>query len=536
MSVRAAIITFPARSGTGTQTVTGVQDAEGSFIGKLFFFQSAYAAINTLTAGNVAYPWYADFRGIDTGTVRSAATTADAYSPFNFKAVSSAVSLGDHSIVDQWTDNFGTVHIERTAKISAIRSGEFDILYDTNGRTGDDILVLVLGGDVDVTFTTVTNGTKTIASKPQGLLAMPVPTPASSGATSGGTGGQNIPWGFATRDGDYGASNLYVVNQESNYIVQRTTAWTTAIDGSGTLNASLPTVSAWNDLSIVIANNAGAIGSQPIVFSGDLLRCVGTMVTQPATAISQTIDLGINAKAVFFFSVGAVAATTVGSPVGQMVMGWATGTSVPVQVGWWSGEKTPGNVSPAFGARYLSDSSVLRFGTPNGASTTFTNVAAVTAISPTAGTVDVDWSLVDGTQRQYLVFALGEDIPSPPTPSFHTTTFVRRRLRRSPIVWSEKQGLQTNVRVNLIAVDMQPGVGTQVDLPDPQVMIRASKDGGRTWTSERLLAAGRIGEYTKRLNAWRWGQGRQWVVEVTTSDPVIFNLVNLYIDAEPGTS
>jgi hypothetical protein len=67
-------------------------------------------------------------------------------------------------------------------------------------------------------------------------------------------------------------------------------------------------------------------------------------------------------------------------------------------------------------------------------------------------------------------------------------------------------------------------------------MIRASKDGGFTWSNERRVSAGRIGEYFDRINTWRWGQGREWVFEVSCTDPVLWNLIGAYFDAEGGES
>jgi hypothetical protein len=122
-----------------------------------------------------------------------------------------------------------------------------------------------------------------------------------------------------------------------------------------------------------------------------------------------------------------------------------------------------------------------------------------------------------------------------PSPVYHLRDVVRRRLRRAPIVWKEDKGIQTRVRVNLFAVDVQPGVGT-AGSPDPVVMVRASRDGGRTWGTERQLAAGRVGRYVQRLNAWQWGSGRQWVFEIACTDPVLWNVVGAYLDAEGGIS
>ncbi len=539
--MKACVIAVACRQNAGTQTITGVVDRDGNpFIGKLVLFQfgGANTALNAVQAGAVGYNNSSSCVGVDTGTVRSGITVGDTYSPFGFKACAGGLSLGDHSVLDGFVTNFGQFTFFKNAKVSAFRSGEVDILYDLNTSPNTDALLLTVfgGDDIDFTFTNSINGTYTTPTKPQGLLNLPVPAPASSGSTAVFTGGANMAWGFATRDGAYGTSDLYVVNQGDNFTVQRTDGFGSTIDGTTGVAGSFPQVSAWADNSYTISGNSGTV-AMPMVVSGATIACAGGAITQPLTPGTTVIDLGLDAKWIAFFSTGYPSDTAVQQPVGEFVMGWAS--TITKQVGFWTGEKTNGNTGTAFGARYLSDSTVLRFGSPNAISTTFNSIASLTDLDAEAGTATVDWTTVDGTARQVLWFAIGEAIappPPPPTPSFHVTTFVRRRLRRSPILWSENQGLQTQVRVNLIAVDMQPGVSTQVDTPDAQVMIRASKDGGRTWTSERFVSVGAIGAYTQRLNTWRWGQGRQWVVEVSTSDPVVFNLVNLYIDAEPGTS
>ena len=525
-------------SGTGVQTITGVVDRDGTpFVGKQFIIQSAYAALNTVTsAPGGAYPYYASARGVDDGTIRSFYATGDAYSPFNFKAVASGESHGDYSMTDVWADNFSGVQIYRTAYISAIRSGEFDVTFVTNARNGDDVLACVLGGDgLDLTFTNTISGTYTTPSKPQGLLALFVPPPTSGGGATGGAGGQDIAWGFATRDGAYGACDLNVVLQGENWSAQRTDGFACTIDPfSGALSA-LSTVSAWTDTSFTIGVGAGG-PPVPLVFSGEDIVTAGGVLTQPASPQLQTIDTGIDPHLLFFWGIGQESATTVYNGAGQIASGWATSTT---QVGYWGGEKVVGNPGPpSYGVRYLADDSVVRFGDPNGSSTTFDAVASVASIDSDTGIVTLDWSSADSTPREVIWFALGVALAPPvppPTPVFRTREVVRRRLRRSPITWSEKDGLQTRVRVNLFAIDMQPGVGT-AGSPNPQVMVRASKDGGFTWGNERFVSAGRVGEYLERLNTWQWGQGRDWVFEIACSDPVTWFLVNAYLDAEGGTN
>ena len=525
--MKACVLTFAARSGTGTQTVTGVVDHTGAaFVGKVFLFQSAYAAINTLTTGAIPLNACADYRGVDTGSVRAArAATENTSTSFGGKLADSADSLGNHSILDGWTDNFGQFQFERTAKIAAIRAGEFDVLYDTNGRTGDTILVLVLGGDdLDVAFTNTINGTYSTPSKPQGILGLPLPRPAASGATSWGTGGHNIPWGFATRDGVYGTANLNVVNQGNNWSVQRTDAFSSSINQvSGALGA-LPTIAAWGDASFTIAN--GPANNTPMAICGATIRCAGGALTQPASPGPQTIPVGLHAKVILFVSIGQVAATTVSSPSGQLATGWATSLA---QVGSWSGERRSGNTTPIYGARYLSGNTVLRFGSPEGSATVFHSVASVTAIDP-AGTVTLTWSAVDGTTREILWFAIG-DAPVPPT--YETIPLVERRLRRAPHVAEENK----RVFYRSFELDLERGVG----LPsgqgeDPLVMLRISRDGGHTWGEAQTMSAGRIGVYTQRVMARRLGQARDTVFEVTVSDPVAWSLVGAWLDLEAGSN
>lgn len=52
------------------------------------------------------------------------------------------------------------------------------------------------------------------------------------------------------------------------------------------------------------------------------------------------------------------------------------------------------------------------------------------------------------------------------------------------------------------------------------VDIRYSKDGGRNWSDWRKMNAGDTGDFTERLQARRFGRGRQWVFDIRITDPV----------------
>jgi hypothetical protein len=72
---------------------------------------------------------------------------------------------------------------------------------------------------------------------------------------------------------------------------------------------------------------------------------------------------------------------------------------------------------------------------------------------------------------------------------------------------------------------------------DAEVMIRVSRDGGFTWGAERIVSAGVLGAYTQRLQAFQFGQARDWVIEVSVSDPnVPWVLLDLFADLDEGTS
>ena len=514
--MRRCILTFPALSGTGVQTVTGVSDSLGDFVGEVVIFQSGWAAANTLTSGGAGVGTYGDSRGVDTGTLRSALSVSGLYSGFNFKAQDSGQSLGDASIATVISDSFGSGVLDRVAKITAFRSGEFDLTYTTNTRTGDTIIAIVLA-EIDITFTNNSNGTYTTPSKPQGLLAASVPGLASSGGTSVATGGQNVSWGFATRDGAYGASSLYVVNQGNNWSTQRTTAWSATLDGSTGVAGSLATVSAWGDTSFTIANGPGY--GAPMVFSGDDVRCASGAITEG----DLLFDTGIATELIFFVSTGYAASTASQSPIGQMSLGWSDGTN---SAGYWAGEKTNGNTGTGFGARYLSTDTVIRLGTPNGASTLFSSAASVTNISP-LGPVSLLWSLTGGNGEQILWFAIGREI-TPPTPA---ATVAIRRMRQ----FAHVNQTHLMLFVDQLELYIQSGVGN-ADAPDPQMMLQYSKDGGRTWSAERWMSAGKVGEFTRRLRWMQLGQARDWVWRVVATDPVIWNLIDLYANIRQGSS
>ncbi len=132
-------------------------------------------------------------------------------------------------------------------------------------------------------------------------------------------------------------------------------------------------------------------------------------------------------------------------------------------------------------------------------------------------------------------FSCGDQPPIPGPPVVVTVQQIRR-LRRAPHVWAEK-GTTVRLFCSAFQVDLQPGIGnTNPPGYDPQVVLRVSKDGGATFGNELAVSAGKLGAYFQRAIWRRLGAGRDWVFEITVSDPVAYNVVAAYLDVQAGES
>ena len=84
-----------------------------------------------------------------------------------------------------------------------------------------------------------------------------------------------------------------------------------------------------------------------------------------------------------------------------------------------------------------------------------------------------------------------------------------------------------NVSVGRLWVDMETGVGLATGQgSNPQVAMRYSKDGGHTWSAELWRSLGAMGKYLTRLLWLRLGAARDWVFELSGSDPVKIAILN----------
>jgi hypothetical protein len=112
---------------------------------------------------------------------------------------------------------------------------------------------------------------------------------------------------------------------------------------------------------------------------------------------------------------------------------------------------------------------------------------------------------------------------------FDTTV---QALVTSPPIHSDRKRLF----ISRLEIDMEAGVGINTGQgSDPQVMMRSSKDGGRSYSTRQIWkSAGAIGANRSRLRWLRLGQARERVFELTISDPVKRTIIAAHGDGYTG--
>jgi hypothetical protein len=79
------------------------------------------------------------------------------------------------------------------------------------------------------------------------------------------------------------------------------------------------------------------------------------------------------------------------------------------------------------------------------------------------------------------------------------------------------------VRISALYIDMETGVGLQSGQgSNPKIMLQYSKDNGRTWSAERWVSLGMVGQYLTRVIWRRFGSTRDATWRIRMTDPVKF--------------
>ena len=112
-----------------------------------------------------------------------------------------------------------------------------------------------------------------------------------------------------------------------------------------------------------------------------------------------------------------------------------------------------------------------------------------------------------------------------------TTTYGDLWKLRSKHVFKDNNMLS----IGRLWVDFETGVGLSTGQgSNPQVSLRYSKDGGHTWSSEVWRTMGAVGKYLTRVFWNRLGRARDWVFEISGSDPVKVVIMNGGLDIKVG--
>lgn len=106
-----------------------------------------------------------------------------------------------------------------------------------------------------------------------------------------------------------------------------------------------------------------------------------------------------------------------------------------------------------------------------------------------------------------------------------------RRVRTFPVLSSE----HARMFFTSFDLDLETGLGLASGQgSDPQVMLEASDDNGKTWTLYETRTAGAQGAYSTQVRWHRLGSSRNRVFRVSCTDPIPYRLVDAYINLRPG--
>lgn len=97
------------------------------------------------------------------------------------------------------------------------------------------------------------------------------------------------------------------------------------------------------------------------------------------------------------------------------------------------------------------------------------------------------------------------------------------------------ENLQLRMFYEFLQVDMETGIGSASG-SEPQLMMRFSDDGGHTWSNQRTVGLGAVGQYGARAKFARLGSGRNRVFEVSMTDDAKFVMLGAVAEAQQGSA
>lgn len=108
------------------------------------------------------------------------------------------------------------------------------------------------------------------------------------------------------------------------------------------------------------------------------------------------------------------------------------------------------------------------------------------------------------------------------------------RLRTSPHICEDL----VRIFYNSFQLDVEAGKGLDGtgQGTDPQIMLQYSDDGGHSWSNERWVSLGKIGERYKRAIWRKLGASRDRVFKIAISDPISVTIMGAEIDIVKGAA
>jgi hypothetical protein len=130
-------------------------------------------------------------------------------------------------------------------------------------------------------------------------------------------------------------------------------------------------------------------------------------------------------------------------------------------------------------------------------------------------------------QHRWLDFGSGAVYAASSSYGYDVESRPLRWLRRAPSLVA----LNDRIWYGAFELYMETGLGTVTGQGvDPQVFLRMSNDGGKTWGNEQHASAGALGQYDTRVRFNRCGMARKRVFEISGSDPIEWRLLNAFVD------
>lgn len=113
-----------------------------------------------------------------------------------------------------------------------------------------------------------------------------------------------------------------------------------------------------------------------------------------------------------------------------------------------------------------------------------------------------------------------------------------RGLRRTPTTSKENKWIYFDELEFVLGTGLPPAVplfdGDGNPRP-PEIMLRWSNDGGKTWSNWYFLSVGFVGEYDKRVIKRMLGRARKRLWEVAWTDPYPWRFNDAFVKAEQAT-